>query len=57
MYLVEMLRFGNRGKHSYVLGVYSTRNNAMESINEEEEYRGGKYTGEITKIEIDIKIK
>lgn len=38
-----MYRGGNSKKHSYVLGVFSSFEEASKYGNAEEEYRGGKY--------------
>lgn len=47
IYVVTAYRFGNREKHSYVLGVYSTEELALQEADKEENFRGGKYTCEI----------
>jgi hypothetical protein len=52
-YVVTMYRCGDREKHSYVLGIYSTKTSAMQYANTEEEYRGNKYEAEILKFKID----
>lgn len=43
MYVVEALRHGNRENHSYVVGVYSTLDDASLAALAEEYWRGGKY--------------
>ncbi len=43
LYVVEMLRWGDRENHSYVLGVYDTKTKAENAGKFEENYRGGKY--------------
>ena len=43
MYIVEALRYGNREAHSYVVGVYSTLDEASLAALAEEYWRGGKY--------------
>ena len=47
VYVVTMYRYGDREKHSYVLGVFSNENIAHECGEKEKEYRGGKYEFEI----------
>lgn len=56
MFIVEMLRFGDRENHSYVLGVYSTKEGAKFAADKEEEYRGGKYFADINKYELDAPV-
>jgi hypothetical protein len=47
VYVVTMYRYGDREKHSYVLGVFSNENIAHECGEKEKDYRGGKYEFEI----------
>lgn len=47
VYIVEMLRYGNREAHSYVSGVYSDRKIAEYEAQLHMNYRGGKYYAEI----------
>ena len=55
VYVVTAYRFGDREKHSYVVGVYSSKELAFEAANEEEAHRGGnKYECEIIDYELDI---
>ena len=57
-YVVTMYRFGDREKHSYVVGVYSSIECALDACDVEEEWRGGnKYVGEITAWVVDIGIE
>ena len=53
VYAVIMYRWGEKDKHSYMLGVYSKKENAIKAADEEENYRGIKYTAEILEIIID----
>lgn len=41
MYIVEALRWGDRENHSYVVGVFSTLENAKLAALAEEMWRGG----------------
>lgn len=47
-YVVEMLRWGDREQHSYVIGIYKTEKAAIENACEHMDCRGGKYDCEIT---------
>lgn len=53
VYVVTMYRYGNHEKHSYVLGVWSTKKEAQRMGNVEELWRGDKYTAEITEWIVD----
>lgn len=53
VYVVTMYRYGDREKHSYVLGVWSTMENAMKYGAVEKAWRGGKYTPIITVWTVD----
>ena len=53
VYIVTMYRYGDREKHSYVLGAFSTENNAREWGEKEKDYRGGKYEPEIIWFYVD----
>lgn len=53
VYVVTMYRYGNKEKHSYVLGVYSNKQKAEKEVEIEEEYRGGKYKGEVLECILD----
>lgn len=46
-YVLTMYRWGNREKHSYVLGVFTKKTKAFKVKEQEEEDRGGKYVGEV----------
>lgn len=50
VYLVTMYRFGDRERHSYTIGIFTTKSKAQRAAEIEESYRGGKYTAEILRI-------
>lgn len=52
-WIVTMYRYGDHEKHSYVLGVFSSFEQALKSGNDEEEMRGGKYKSEYVVAELD----
>ena len=54
LYVVEMLRWGDREKHSYVVGVFSTREQAELIGDAHKSWRGFKYEYEITEVDIDV---
>ena len=56
IYCVTMYRYGDKEKHSYLLGVYSSFKEALYSAKLEESYRGGKYLSEIRKLMLDCDI-
>ena len=47
MYIVTMYRYGDREKHSYVLGAWSDKAEAEKWGDIEDWWRGGKYKPEI----------
>lgn len=54
---VHAYRFGDRERHSYLVGIYSTRTKARRAAKQEETLRGGnKYRCEIIEIELDDSI-
>lgn len=53
IYVVTMYRWGNREKHSYVLGVWSEAKKAVRYAVKEANDRGGKYNYEIIASEVD----
>ena len=57
MYVVEMLRYGNREAHSYVLGVFSDRVIAELRAQEHILYRSGKYTAEVRSMPTDVSMR
>lgn len=53
VYVVTMYRYGDKEKHSYVYGAFSTEATAREWGEKEKEYRGGKYEPEIIRFYVD----
>jgi len=53
VYIVEMLRYGEREEHSYVMGVYSDRKIAEYEAQIHMIWRAGKYNAEIREEVID----
>lgn len=53
VWVVEMLRWGDRELHSYVIGVYLSKEEAIKEGYAEKEYRGGKYEPEFSEFEIE----
>jgi len=53
VYVVTMYRFGDRDKHSYVLGVWSDKAEADKHANAEVDYRGGKYKADVLKVVVN----
>jgi len=53
IYVVTMYRGGNRERHSYVLGVFSTQQRAITAARRELSFRSGKYVPEILEMLIN----
>ena len=53
VFVTTMYRYGDREKHSYVLGVWSSRGGAMQAGQTEALWRGGKYEPEVNEWKID----
>ncbi len=53
IYVVSAYRFGNRNNHSYVLGVYKKKAQAIKRADAHNLYRGGKYVCEVECFEVD----
>lgn len=54
IYVVTMYRWGDRERHSYVLGAYSTKTKAEKAGEAEREYRGwNKYYPEALEVSVD----
>ena len=53
VYSVTAYRFGDRERHSYVVGVYSKKHAALKAAIAEEDYRGGKYVCEVLEWDLD----
>ncbi|MCG7985018.1 MAG: hypothetical protein JAY90_19990 [Candidatus Thiodiazotropha lotti] len=47
IYTVHAYRWGDRENHSYSVGVYSKKHEALSASEAEKEYRGGKYECEV----------
>ncbi len=47
LYTVIMRRWGERDNHSYVLGVFLKKSEAIAARDHEREWRGGTYDGEV----------
>ena len=47
VYVVTAYRFGDRERHSYIVGIYDTEATAILASEDEENFRGGKYLCEI----------
>ena len=56
VYVVMMYRWGNRENHSYVVGVFSTEEKAIEAAQEEDNNRARKYDPEILEVTIDTRL-
>ena len=56
VYTAHAYRFGDREKHSYIVGVYSLPEKALKEAELEEFNREGKYTCEVIELEIDSRI-
>jgi hypothetical protein len=54
VYVVTMYKCGDRNNHSYLLGVFTKKNHALEMADEHEEYRGNKYDAEIIEVTVDV---
>ena len=46
-YTVHAFRYGDRERHSYIVGVYIGRHQALAVAEKHEAYRGGKYSCEV----------
>ena len=57
IYTVHACRWGDREKHSYIVGVYTKKHRALKAAENEEEWRGGKYSCEVREWESDQKNK
>ena len=51
IYVVIAYRFGDINLHSYIVGAYDSKEEAMKRAIEEEEFRGGKYACIVWKLE------
>ena len=53
VYIVLARRFGNSETHAYVVGAFDNIDLANKHADSEESYRGGKYSCEIVKCELN----
>lgn len=53
VYVLNMLRYDDENNHSYIVGVYSSKEKAENIGKKEELYRGNKYTYSIHETLID----
>lgn len=53
-YVVTAYRWGNQNDHSYLVGVYSTPEKAIEVADSHTIYRGGKYACWVEKAIVDL---
>ena len=54
VYVVHAFRWGDREKHSYIAGVYTCEQKAIERGEYERDYRGGKYECEVLKFTVGV---
>jgi len=52
-YVVTMRRYGDREKHSYIIGVFTNEWRATVAGSTEENMRGGKYSADIEKFRLN----
>lgn len=50
IYVVTMYRWGSKETHSYVIGAFTKKQKALDECKAEEEWRGGKYSGEVIEV-------
>ncbi len=53
VYITTAYRYGDRLGYSYLVGVFSNKNLAIEQAVSEENFRGIKYRCEVVKVQID----
>lgn len=53
IYVVTAYRFGNREKHSYVIGAFSKKAKAIKAAEDHTDYRGGKYSCHVEECVVD----
>lgn len=53
VYVVSMQRWGDEESHNYVLGAFSSEDEALEAGQVERSYRGCKYEPRVTECVID----
>ena len=47
LYIVNAYRWGERKNHSYTVGIFIKKQQALNAANNEQKYRGGKYECEV----------
>ena len=57
MWLVQAYRFADRERHSYVVGIYPKKAQALKAADLEDGYRGGKYAMEVTEWDVGFGIE
>jgi len=53
IYITEMLRWGDDESHHYILGAYSTKEDANFAGEVEKSWRGGKYDYRVVRKQLD----
>jgi len=56
VYVAQVYKHGNKGRHSYVVGIFDNRQDAIDAIEREEKYRNGKYAGIVHKMPFGINV-
>ena len=55
VYSVIAYRFADRERHSYLVGIYTKKAQALKAADKEEEHRGGnKYCCEVLEVPMDV---
>ena len=54
MFVVEMLRWGDRESHSYIIGIFSTKDLAESAAKAEQIWRDNKYEYTISEFNVDL---
>ncbi len=57
VYPVVAYRFGDKERHSYIVGIFTDDRKAVSEALAEEEFRGGKYECAIYKIPLDTSVQ
>jgi len=57
IYIITAYRFGDKENHSYVVGAFSTKDEAIRQAKKEEEWRGGKYDCEVIVMQLNDPLK
>lgn len=56
LYIVEALRAGDREKHSYIVGVWDSLEEAKRAADCEADYRAGKYVCQVQQCVLNAKM-